>query len=800
MKIYIDVTNIMSVNFISGIQRVVREVLLEMFKTNEFELVLLSYENNKECYEILDNNRFIKFFGEGKGRKNEIKTHFRCCYEDIHAGDVFFDIDSVWNSRLRRSEILPILKEHGVKIAVMIYDIIPITHPQYCHENTIYFFMNYLGAHLQYADTILTSAETTKNEIGKLQKKLGLEETPCFVTSLGAEFTSHNKSEESVSKEIIKTANKKRYILTVGTIEPRKNHKVLLDAFDQELFNEDINIIFAGRIGWNVTELEQRIRNHPQLDKRFFFIQSANNAEIDYLYSHAYIVVFPTYNEGFGLPLIESIKRKTPVLASNCDVLKEIGGEYCEYFNPDNVNELISLVKKYLHDKEHYAKYKNNLINFKIHTWKEVSNIVVEAIQSLKSRNKLSIKSQIKQMVILSARENDLLETLPFIEAFMPFIKELIICCPDEMIEKVKCSYNGKLAINFLSDSDVLAGNSLPEDHQKRNFYLRCLAINSNILDDVFIMGDDDNRPLFTIEEEVYIKNGKYQAYYFSELRQWKGTEENKTSYDIGIGRTYEFLKEKKYPCLQYSSHMPQIIDKRIFKDMLQRYPDIINMGFDEWSIYFNYGMFHYTNLFEPISYITISWPAATTDWDLKVYPKKFLFENFYPELYNERAIFEGFSTKYYKGIEKENYEKISIYMNSIMQHERDLNVYSAYNKLYYFQYKNMPSFSLVYDDYIKSVIMPKYLNISPYGCTRINFYLYFGKNIKRQDKSLKIGYFYTELNGDRLTMPDYIDINADRDMIELPIFGLKYKGDYLLHIKCKFQDSLLENHCFIIL
>ena len=71
---------------------------------------------------------------------------------------IFFDIDGVWHSTIIRSLLYPKLSEKNVRIMNLIYDIIPVTHPMYCHESTVMSFLVYIGAVLQYSDTIIVNA------------------------------------------------------------------------------------------------------------------------------------------------------------------------------------------------------------------------------------------------------------------------------------------------------------------------------------------------------------------------------------------------------------------------------------------------------------------------------------------------------------------------------------------------------------------------------------------------------------------------------------------------------------------
>lgn len=124
----------------------------------------------------------------GIGSKDELVTDQRVNPVNMQPGTVFFDIDGVWSLSLKRSHLLPILKANGVKLVVYVYDIIPITHPQFCHEQTVYNFMTYIGAYLQCADLIIASAQSTLDEIDKLLEQLNLPKIPGKVSWLGSDL------------------------------------------------------------------------------------------------------------------------------------------------------------------------------------------------------------------------------------------------------------------------------------------------------------------------------------------------------------------------------------------------------------------------------------------------------------------------------------------------------------------------------------------------------------------------------------------------------------------------------------
>ena len=106
MKIYMDLSTIMQVDFITGIQRVVREITVRIMQHTEHEFYLLTYSCKNNCFLRLSNKRFLDYFLEGKGEKGAILTPEKIGYRDIPSGAVFFELDSVWNALLKRSSAM----------------------------------------------------------------------------------------------------------------------------------------------------------------------------------------------------------------------------------------------------------------------------------------------------------------------------------------------------------------------------------------------------------------------------------------------------------------------------------------------------------------------------------------------------------------------------------------------------------------------------------------------------------------------------------------------------------------------
>lgn len=403
MNVYIEVTNLLSQNFLSGIQRVVIEITTRLIKSEKVDVHLFYCDVKRRCY-IVDNTKFYNYYTYQSADKNGCKTEKRFDLDSINAGDVYFEIDSTWPNPIPRGELFSKLKEKGVKIVCLIYDIIGITHPQYTDSGLINSFAPYLVAILVYADLIICNTQFTVDQVKLLCKTYDIQLPSFGVVNLGADFTVNPNADMKVDPRAEDIASNRRYILTVGTIEPRKNHKLLLDAYDSGLEKYNVSLVFAGRTGWAVDELLQRMHSHSSWNKQIFHLEGLNDASISYLYDHAYMVANPSFIEGYGIPVVEGLMHNVPSMVSDIPVFHEIGGEYCDYFNPESPDDVIEIVARYINDDNSYKKRKTILKSFQPYTWDKASAKVIDYFENVvysPARNTASIKmiQNIKQQV-----------------------------------------------------------------------------------------------------------------------------------------------------------------------------------------------------------------------------------------------------------------------------------------------------------------------------------------------------------------------------------------------------------------
>ncbi len=714
MTVYIDVTYVLSVAFRSGIPRVVQEVVRRLLRRGAFAFRPVFFSTVFNAYRHVDAEKLRDVLDAGRQSAPGLLLPRTFTLDEVSPGDVFLDIDAVWHLSPRRSVVYPRLKRAGAKIVSYVYDIIPVTDPEFCHPNSVNNFLYYIGAVVEHADVILASTRSTLDEIAALQRSLNLPPTPSSATWLGADFVpaGENGSAEKIEDGVRTAVAAGRYILSVGTLQPLKNQSLLLDAFDRALFAKGLNLVLAGKVGWSVAALEGRIRNHPLLGKQLFFCEQPSDAAIDFLYRNAFCLAFPTRREGFGLPLVEALQRGTPVLASDIPVLREVGGDFCRYFSPDDADSFVSTVVPLIDAEGEYAGLREKVAGYKPVSWEDVAERMEASLQGLRPAFPYPLPRRIRQIVILSARVEDLLATLPFIERFMPFIEEAVICCPDAMEAPLKAAYRGRLALNCLADSQVLGGRPLPDDHATRNLFLRCLAVRRPEIDDVFIMSDDDYRPIRLLSEGDFLSGGKYKVRYCHRLEEWRGWQFAPTSFDRSMYNTAAFLRDRGLPTWMYDSHSPQVIDKRVFVEMLDALPGVEGADISDWSVYQNYFNARYGTVVENLPCATLAWPERPEMWEMRVNPDDYLFENYYAASYAPGGLFEGLSPEFGENAAVEGVMKVARYAKAVAENREARAMFAAYRETYHAVFGEYPALWLSLGEEKMALSLPRFLAI----------------------------------------------------------------------------------------
>ena len=271
----------------------------------------------------------------------------------FQSDDLVISLDVWWTPSLRR--LLQQAHQQRAQTGIVVYDLLPITHPQFFPSGLTSIFQQYLDHYLKHADVLMVISQTVQNELRKYAKKLlgdrAGEAVKIEFFRLGSDLDliasgipSTDQISDSARQVFAQTPGPPPY-LSVGTLEPRKNHNYLLDAFEQ-IWDRcpQTRLCIVGRPGWLCGDLLDRIHHHPRFGHELHLLTNASDADLAYCYQHARALVFSSHAEGFGLPLIEGLRNGLPVLASDIPVHREVGGESCLYFDIGSPSTLAQIV------------------------------------------------------------------------------------------------------------------------------------------------------------------------------------------------------------------------------------------------------------------------------------------------------------------------------------------------------------------------------------------------------------------------------------------------------------------------
>lgn len=260
----------------------------------------------------------------------------------------FLDLDAAWHNPLDRQKLLPRLSAAGVRTATLFHDLFPIDHPQWSDRGTRELFPPWADAHLRCDALIVGNSEWTLQRALDRRRQLGVADPDISgVVHLSGDGDAradtrpafHDDPQPEGGRPGIPLRSPglppqlegsavEGYVVCVATLEPRKNHQVLLDAFDLWASRSpQLGLVLVGRIGWNTEALVRRIEGHQLLGSQLFWFSHADDETMRTLLGHATVAAMPSHAEGFGLPVLEALALGVPVVTTDGGALGEVGGD-----------------------------------------------------------------------------------------------------------------------------------------------------------------------------------------------------------------------------------------------------------------------------------------------------------------------------------------------------------------------------------------------------------------------------------------------------------------------------------------
>jgi len=231
--------------------------------------------------------------------------------------------------------------------SITVHDANTWAHPETLSWKGKVYFSPLLKLAVKRARAIATVSEFSKTEISKYTG-MGMKINNLYQFVPKKAENAHSNDKNHIEK-LKKLVGDSPYVISVGSLEPRKNIKSLILGMKilWEKHKIKHNLVLVGRNAWGDKKLKQEIKDANLTDKIIITGYVDENL-LDVLYQNASVFAYPSIYEGFGLPLVEAMYHNTPICCSDIDVFHEIAGQSVEYFNPNNTNSIAQVLLKTL--------------------------------------------------------------------------------------------------------------------------------------------------------------------------------------------------------------------------------------------------------------------------------------------------------------------------------------------------------------------------------------------------------------------------------------------------------------------
>ncbi|HET9850439.1 MAG TPA: glycosyltransferase family 1 protein [Candidatus Saccharimonadales bacterium] len=262
------------------------------------------------------------------------------------AGDTVLVLGKAWDyspdfmEAMRRKKL-----RADFKLVQVVYDLIPIFCPHLFGIPLIEPYTKHLFEVCASSDGLLAISQSTKRDVQKFCKEMELAEPPIAVIHLGDDFIEAPTAPPDISG--VKSGN---FILSVGTLEVRKNRQLIHMAYKEGLLRGiDLpQMVIIGAKGWYNEDVLYQFQFDPQLKDKVHVLHGVNDSELRWLYENCLFTTFPSIYEGWGLPVAESLAYGKFCLTTNVSSMPEIAGDLLEYSSPYDSSQYLDLLVKYL--------------------------------------------------------------------------------------------------------------------------------------------------------------------------------------------------------------------------------------------------------------------------------------------------------------------------------------------------------------------------------------------------------------------------------------------------------------------
>lgn len=294
-----------------------------------------------------------------------------------HCGVLF----NTGHSGLDRVDYAVRVARRGLKPVFFLHDLIPISHPEYCRAGEADRHHQRLETMLSVGKGLIVNSTATSDELMAYADARGVAVPPCAVALLAPAKLPEPYHTRPLDKP---------YFVVLSTIEPRKNHLLLLHVWRQlvaELGDAAPQLVVIGQRGWECEQVVDLLDRCEALRGHVVELSRCDDRELATWLAHAQALLFPSFIEGFGIPLVEAMMLGVPVIASDLPVFREIAGDIPRYLDPLDGPGWRQSVLEFMQTESVARQIQiGRMASYAPPTWKQHFEVVEDLLRTIDAR------------------------------------------------------------------------------------------------------------------------------------------------------------------------------------------------------------------------------------------------------------------------------------------------------------------------------------------------------------------------------------------------------------------------------
>ena len=273
--------------------------------------------------------------------------------------------------------------DFSIPVVSTIHDLSILRYPEYHPRDRVKMYDKYLHSTIERSTCLIADSNFVRNEIIEI---FGIKPEKVVTTLLGVEKSFYPRKQESTLKLLDAYDLKfKSFFLVVSTLEPRKNFKLVIDAYMRlsNAIKEQNPLVIVGMNGWEMSQFDKDL---DKLKRQGFIrmLGYVDNEALPLLYSSAKIFLYPSFYEGFGLPSLEAMACGTPVITSNTSSLPEVVGDAGIMVSPFDDVDLFEQMSRLVEDEALLAKLSiSSVKRAELFSWKKCAAQTVDVYRRI---------------------------------------------------------------------------------------------------------------------------------------------------------------------------------------------------------------------------------------------------------------------------------------------------------------------------------------------------------------------------------------------------------------------------------